>query len=240
MGQNLIYGIGPDGKMVPVKVDAQGIVQTNGVGGNGNGNGGPATVADGADITQGAIADAAVAAGAAGSASAKLRRLTTDVGAQLALVGAVVEQVPATDTASSGLNGRLQRIAQRLTALIAQLPVSLGAKTASASLSVVPATDAVFTFSSSPGVPTNRSGQIAAAGVAQQLAPANAARRGYWIYNVSANDLWVNDVGTATAASPSLRLRPDEMYESPPSAAGVGAISIIGSVSGQTFIAREY
>lgn len=35
------------------------------------------------------------------------------------LEGAVTETAPATDTASSGLNGRLQRIAQRLTSLIA-------------------------------------------------------------------------------------------------------------------------
>ena len=34
------------------------------------------------------------------------------------LTGAVAETAPVTDTASSGLNGRLQRIAQRLTSLI--------------------------------------------------------------------------------------------------------------------------
>ena len=39
--------------------------------------------------------------------------------AQATLTGAVAETAPATDTASSGLNGRLQRIAQRLTSLIA-------------------------------------------------------------------------------------------------------------------------
>lgn len=44
-----------------------------------------------------------------------------------AVVGAVTETAPATDTASSGLNGRLQRIAQRLTSLIALLPTGLGA-----------------------------------------------------------------------------------------------------------------
>jgi hypothetical protein len=43
------------------------------------------------------------------------------------LVGPVTEAVPASDTASSGLNGRLQRIAQRLTSLIALLPAALGA-----------------------------------------------------------------------------------------------------------------
>lgn len=57
------------------------------------------------------------------------------------LQGAVNETAPANDTASSGLNGRLQRIAQRLTSLIALLPASLGAKTSTASLSVTLASD---------------------------------------------------------------------------------------------------
>lgn len=41
---------------------------------------------------------------------------------ELTLLGAVTETAPASDTASSGLNGRLQRIAQRLTSLIALIP----------------------------------------------------------------------------------------------------------------------
>lgn len=51
-------------------------------------------------------------------------------------VGDVTETSPATDTASSGLNGRLQRIAQRLTSIIALLPGSLGQKARAASLAV--------------------------------------------------------------------------------------------------------
>lgn len=43
-----------------------------------------------------------------------------------ASVGALTETAPATDTASSGLNGRLQRIAQRITSLIGLLPTALG------------------------------------------------------------------------------------------------------------------
>jgi hypothetical protein len=39
--------------------------------------------------------------------------------------GSLTETAPATDTASSGLNGRLQRIAQRLSSLIALLPTAL-------------------------------------------------------------------------------------------------------------------
>lgn len=57
--------------------------------------------------------------------------------AEAVLVGPVNETAPASDTASSGLNGRLQRVAQRLTSLIALLPTSLGQKTAAASLPVV-------------------------------------------------------------------------------------------------------
>lgn len=56
-----------------------------------------------------------------------------------AQLGSLTETAPASDTASSGLNGRLQRIAQRLTSLIALIPASLGAKAASASLSVTQA-----------------------------------------------------------------------------------------------------
>lgn len=44
-----------------------------------SGGGGAVTIADGADVAQGAIADAVVAAGASGTISAKLRRLTTDL-----------------------------------------------------------------------------------------------------------------------------------------------------------------
>lgn len=60
------------------------------------------------------------AAGTGGDASAA-NQLAGNV-----LLGAVTETAPATDTASSGLNGRLQRIAQRLTSLIALLPTALG------------------------------------------------------------------------------------------------------------------
>lgn len=50
--------------------------------------------------------------------NATLTQIDTDL-------GALTETAPATDTASSGLNGRLQRISQRLTTLIGQLPGAL-------------------------------------------------------------------------------------------------------------------
>lgn len=42
-------------------------------------------------------------------------------------IGIATETAPATDTASSGLNGRLQRIAQRITSLIATVATNVGA-----------------------------------------------------------------------------------------------------------------
>jgi hypothetical protein len=50
---------------------------------SGGGGGGAATIADGADVTQGAIADASVTAGATGTVSAKLRRISADIGSIL-------------------------------------------------------------------------------------------------------------------------------------------------------------
>jgi hypothetical protein len=61
---------------------------------------------------------------------------------QITDLGSVTETAPATDTASSGLNGRLQRVAQRLTSLIALIP-ALGAANAAGSLPVTLANDGV-------------------------------------------------------------------------------------------------
>ncbi len=50
----------------------------------------------------------------------------TNQTAQATLLGAVTETAPASDTAPSGLNGRLQRIAQRLTTLITGVVLAAG------------------------------------------------------------------------------------------------------------------
>lgn len=60
-----------------------------------------------------------------------------------ARTGSLTEAAPATDTASSGLNGRLQRLAQKFTSLIALFPSTIGNKAKAASLGVAIATDQV-------------------------------------------------------------------------------------------------
>jgi hypothetical protein len=77
---------------------------------------------------------------AADAASVSAALSTEDV----AILGATNETAPATDTAAAGHNGRLQRIAQRLTTLLAVFPTTIdvnsGNKSAS-TLRVVLATD---------------------------------------------------------------------------------------------------
>jgi hypothetical protein len=58
-------------------------------------------------------------------------------------IGSLTEIAPATDTASSGLNGRLQRIAQRITSLIGLFPTSLGQKTSANSLGIAIANEQI-------------------------------------------------------------------------------------------------
>lgn len=71
----------------------------------------------------------------------ELQDIEADIEAGNVLLGPVNETAPASDTANSGLNGRLQRIAQRITSLIALLPTSLGQKTSANSLAVTIASD---------------------------------------------------------------------------------------------------
>lgn len=86
----------------------------------------------------------------------------------------------------------------------------------------------------------NKSGTIAAGGVAQVLAAANKERRGFWIQNVSSGDLWVSEVGNASATQPSILLAAGQMYEPFPGVCPTGAISIFGATTGQAFSAREW
>lgn len=76
--------------------------------------------------------------GAATQATLATRLSETDFDSK---TGSLTESAPATDTASSGLNGRLQRIAQRLTSLIALVPASLGQKNMANSFAVAIASD---------------------------------------------------------------------------------------------------
>lgn len=106
----------------------------------------------------------------------------------LALLGAVNETAPASDTASAGHNGRLQRIAQRLTSLIALLPTALGSQTNAGSLSVAPSTDQDPIFDHANGTKTSvtTSATIITTGSAHK-----------YLRIVSDVDIYVNTAGSA-------------------------------------------
>jgi hypothetical protein len=91
-----------------------------------------------------------------------------------------------------------------------------------------------------PVTPTDKSGTITTAATAQQLAAANANRRGFLIHNISAGDLWINELGTAAAVQPSLKLTAGTYYEYPAHGVPAGAISIFGGTAGQAWTAREW
>lgn len=88
----------------------------------------------------------------------------------------------------------------------------------------------------------NRSGSIVTGGVAQELMAANPARRGWWLRNTSAENLYVNETGVAAVqGTPSWTVPPSTDFPNVTQAAAPSAaISIIGPSNGQTFIAREY
>lgn len=80
---------------------------------------GNALVVDGSASTQ--PISGTITANAGTNLNTSALALETTQAAGNVLTGAVTEAAPASDTASSGLNGRLQRIAQRLTSLITAL-----------------------------------------------------------------------------------------------------------------------
>lgn len=121
------------------------------------------------------------------------------------LTGAVTETAPASDTASSGLNGRLQRIAQRITSLIALLPAALGQTTKAGSLSVAVASDQTLNVSSDA---TAAAGGLSShhlvteATTNETLVKATRARLyGVMVRNSSANSLKVAIYDSATAVT---------------------------------------
>lgn len=153
------------------------------------------------------------------------------------VLGATADAAATADTGTFSINALTKRVAQRLTTLISQLPAALGIGAATAALRVV----------QGQGVYVDRSGSITTGGTAQQLMAANSTRMGWKVQNTStAGPLYFNGSGTASAAGASFMLAaatsttPGGYYESPPGGQTVGAVSIFGATTGQTFAVREW
>lgn len=114
------------------------------------------TKADGSTYDLSGLGSAAEGAGTSATAARVV------VASDDALIGPVNETAPASDTASSGHNGRLQRIAQRITSLIALLPASIGLKASAGSVSVTVANDDAVIGTAADAAWTSGSGTLAA------------------------------------------------------------------------------
>ena len=83
--------------------------------------------------------DGTVTANAGTNLNTSLLALESTQTTQNTRIGDLTETAPASDTASSGLNGRLQRLAQRITSLIALLPTALISNRLDINLGAAPA-----------------------------------------------------------------------------------------------------
>lgn len=153
-----------------------------------------------------------------------------------ARTGSLTETAPADDTASSGINGRLQRIAQRITSLIAALgsPFQAGGSIGNTAFGATQS----GTWTVQPGnTPNTVAWKVDGSAVTQPtkdaaassatlsnvsssasnvtLLAANASRRGAIFYNDSTQNAYVKLGATASATSFSYLLVPGQTLELP-------------------------
>lgn len=150
---------------------------------------------------------------AADAASLPTSRSTEDKAA----IGATNEAAAASDTATSGLNGLMKRLCQRITTLIGSV------------LSVAP----------SAPVTTTESSLALSAGVSATVAASNANRLFLTIDNPGASDIWINTQGAAVAtAGSSMRIFGNTQVTYSVQEIGTNAITAI-STPGTTIRFRE-
>jgi hypothetical protein len=84
---------------------------------------------------------------------------------------------------------------------------------------------------------TDRSGTITLGATAQDVAVANTNRQYLMFQNHSDTDMWINEVITAVAAQPSIKIAAGTTYE--PRVAPKGKISVLCATTGKAFTCKE-
>lgn len=131
-------------------------------------------------------------------------------------IGSLTETAPASDTASSGLNGRLQRIAQRITSLISLLPAALVGggfnirPLTAADVVTVRGTVNTLSQSSTASHTTPSVSSVSSIALAT-----NSNRKGATIFNDSATIVYLKFGATASTTSFSVRIGANDYYELP-------------------------
>ena len=192
-----------------------------------------------------ATANATLATIAAGIPVTGNVEVTNDVGNALPASianGADIALGSTTDAAATG-NGSLVAIAKQLRVLLAGgLPAALaangGVKVEGVAGGVAQPVDG---SAARRGTLTDRSGTITTGGTAQNAIGVNASRNYLLIRNpvTATEDLWVSLVGTATAASPSIRLTPADFLIFECGFIATNAASVIAATTGHAFTCWE-
>lgn len=152
-------------------------------------------------------------------------------------IGNVNETAPASDTASSGLNGRLQRIAQRITSLIALLPTSLGQKTSANSFAVTVASDQSALPTKSPvnsgGADVN--GTLTGTTASTENAPANAVGFMLMAKIDNSNDIRFR-IGGVASTTQGMALQPGRDTGFIPCSANISICATVGGTNAYELI----
>lgn len=137
-------------------------------------------------------------------------------------IGNQAESAPATDTGVSGLNGRLQRIAQRLTSLIALLPSSLvsgrlNVHIGGSAATVTVADDGAFATQPTETRPdVTLVTSVAASATAVELLDAETTRRMAAFYNDSSSACYLKlGLTDASTSSFTVKMAAGSYYEVP-------------------------
>lgn len=85
---------------------------------------------------------------------------------------------------------------------------------------------------------TSISGSVTTGGTAQVLAASNANRKGLTLQNTSSSELRVSPWGTASATA-GYKVAADALLVLDAPHCGVGAVSVWGATTGQTFVGGE-
>jgi hypothetical protein len=84
------------------------------------------------------------------------------------------------------------------------------------------------------------SGTVVTGGTAQTLFAGIVPVNGYLVANNSSATLYISDVGTANVGGTSIPITAGAVFMTPSGYKPAGAVSLYGSVTGQTFAARRW
>lgn len=95
------------------------------------------------------------------------------------------------------------------------------------------------TIRPSRGKLVDRSGSLVQANRSQQLMAANANRRYLFIQNIGMDDLWINFTNPAVSNQPSVKLPAGTSFTMEGGFVSTEAISVVGTIAGQVWTAKE-